>query len=151
VQEVPLADEGADTRAGVSAEGFALAGDVHLWRGTLASDDYTSPTPDGRPATHAYAGERLARIVCADREMLDDAAIDAIANAVADAQLSRTARAIDRVRARHPSIDTAVVAGVGDFIAAEAATRAGLAVRHLADALGADAARCAPAAAVALL
>ena len=37
---------------GVSAEGFALAGDVHVWRGTLDPADYTSPTPDGgrRPA-----------------------------------------------------------------------------------------------------
>jgi probable H4MPT-linked C1 transfer pathway protein len=147
VHEVPL--DGAPT--GVSAEGFALAGDVHLWRGTLASDDYSSPTPDGRPVTRAYAGERLARVVCADREMLDDVAIDTIADAVAGAQRSRTTQAIERVRARYPSIDTAVVAGVGDFIAVDAAARAGLTVRHLAEVLGADAARCAPAAAVALL
>lgn len=147
VHGVPL--EGAPT--GVSAEGFALAGDVHLWRGTLASADYASPTPDGRPATREYAGERLARIVCADREMLDDAAIDAIADAVAEAQRSRTTYAIERVRTRYPAIDTAVVAGVGDFIAVEAAARAGLTVRHLAGVLGADAARCAPAAAVAHL
>src|SRR4029077_6920769 len=45
----------------VSAEGFALAGDVHLWRGELAPGDYSVPSPDGRPATNAFAGERLAR------------------------------------------------------------------------------------------
>src|SRR6185295_14725541 len=70
--------------AGVSAEAFALAGDVHVWRGRLAPEDYNAATPDGRPATREFVRERLARIVCADREMLDDAAISVIANAVAD-------------------------------------------------------------------
>src|SRR2546425_10667130 len=44
--------------SGVSAEGFALAGDVHLWRGQLAPADYSVPTPDGRPATRGLAGGR---------------------------------------------------------------------------------------------
>src|SRR6185437_1696527 len=34
--------------AGVSAEAFALAADVHVWRGTLPVSAYTAPTPDGR-------------------------------------------------------------------------------------------------------
>ena len=58
--------------AGVSAEAFALMGDVYVWLGRLSPRNYTSPTPDGRPATREYAGERLARAVCADREMLDE-------------------------------------------------------------------------------
>jgi uncharacterized hydantoinase/oxoprolinase family protein len=62
---------------GVSAEAFALAGDVHVWRGQLTAEDYSAPTPDGRPATREFVRERLARIVCADREMLDDTAISA--------------------------------------------------------------------------
>jgi (4-(4-[2-(gamma-L-glutamylamino)ethyl]phenoxymethyl)furan-2-yl)methanamine synthase len=144
---VPLGDD----HAGTSAEGFALAGDVHLWRGTLAPAAYTAPTPDGRPATRVYAGERLARVVCADRELVDAAALDRIADAVAAVQVERTAAAIARVRARHPEIGTAVVTGAGDFIAAAAADRAGLAVRWLADEFGPDASVAAPAAAVALL
>lgn len=137
--------------AGVSAEGFALAGDVHLWRGDLAPTDYSVPTPDGRPATREYAGERLARVVCGDRELLTEREITAIADAVAAAQVARVADAVARVRARHPSLDTAVVTGVGEFIAARAADAAGLHVVHLSTMLGAAAARCAPAAAVALL
>jgi probable H4MPT-linked C1 transfer pathway protein len=137
--------------AGVSAEGFALAGDVHIWNGHLLTEQYTAPTPDGRPPHRPYAGERLARVVCADRETLDTAALDAIATYVADAQIARTAEAIRRVRERHPHIETGVVAGLGAFIAETACQRAGLRVTPLAELLGAAAAECAPAAAVALL
>src|SRR5439155_20652300 len=105
---VPL----GDAIAGASADGFALAGDVHLWRGNLAPADYTSPTPDGRPATREFAGERLARVVCADRETLDEAAVSSIADALAAAQVERIAGAIRRVLGRHPSLGTAVVTGL---------------------------------------
>jgi uncharacterized hydantoinase/oxoprolinase family protein len=57
---------------------------------------------------------------------------------------------VEYVAARH-GLAAAVVAGLGDFIAARAAHRAGLDVRHLSERLGSDAARSAPAAAVALL
>lgn len=143
---VPLDGEPTD----VAAEGFALAGDVHLWRGALAPADYTVPTPDGRPATREFAGERLARSVCADREMLDEARISVIADALWEAQLTRILEGVARVRARHPALGSAVVTGLGAFLAAEAAGRAGLRVTHLSDTLG-PAARHAPAAAVALL
>ena len=135
---------------GVSAEGFALAGDVHLWRGDLAPEDYSVPTPDGRPATRRFAGERLARVVCADRELLDEEGIGAIADALWDAQATRLRDAVLRARARYPALTHAVVTGLGAFLAAEAALRAGLKVIHLADRLG-PAARHAPAVAVALL
>lgn len=137
---------------GVAAEGFAIAGDVHLWRGQLVPSDYSVPTPDGRPATREFAGERLARVVCADREMLDEAAISAIADALREAQIDRIANAVTRIVRRHPSLEhgPAVVTGLGDFLAAEAAGRAGLQVTRLSERWG-RAARHAPAAAVALL
>jgi probable H4MPT-linked C1 transfer pathway protein len=136
--------------AGLSADGFAIVGDVHLWLGRLGPEAYTCRTPDGRPATREFAGERLARMVCADREILDDSAIDEIASALANAQLVSVVEALTRVRRRFPAIDTAVVTGLGDFIAAEAAQAVGLAVLPLADRLG-SAALTAPAAAVAWL
>jgi probable H4MPT-linked C1 transfer pathway protein len=136
---------------GVSAEGFALSGDVHVWRGTLSPDMYSVTPPDGRPTSRDYAGERLARVVCADRTMLDDEAIDAIAGHIAESQIARTATAITRVCEPYPEIDTAVVAGIGSALAAAAASRAGLAVRSLAESLGDAAAAAAPSAAVALL
>ena len=139
------------TAAGVSAEGFALAGDVHVWRGDLAPADYTVPTPDGRPTSRELCAERLARVVCADRELVDDAGVTAIADAVAAAQITRIVSAIEHVKARHPSMRIAVVTGLGFFLARTAARIAGLEVVPLASALGDDSARCAPAACVALL
>jgi (4-(4-[2-(gamma-L-glutamylamino)ethyl]phenoxymethyl)furan-2-yl)methanamine synthase len=146
LSEVPL----WGGRAAVSAEGFATIGDAHVWLGRLAPSDYTAPTADGRQPTRELAGERLARVVCGDREMLDDAAIDAIARALTEAQLELVSEGIRRVRTGFPAAATAVVTGLGDFIAAEAARRAGLGVVALAERLGA-AARTAPAAAVAWL
>ena len=70
--------------------------------------------------------------------------------ALAEAQLELVADGIRRVWAAFPAATTAVVTGLGDFIAAEAARRAGLEVVALDERLGA-AARTAPAAAVAWL
>ena len=147
VQHAPV----GSSLAGVSAESFALIGDVHLWRGDLAPEDYSVTSPDGRPASREFAGERIARVVCADREMLDDQAISAIADAVADTQVDLIGRAIARVRECHRTLQTAVVTGLGSFIATRAARQAALSAIPLAEALGTDGARCAPAAAVALL
>ena len=140
-----------DQAFGVSAEGFALIGDVHLWLGRLEPGDYTVPTPDGRPPAREFAGERIARVICADRELVDDSAITRIAESIAAQQVAGIAAAIGRVRSRHPSLRTSVVTGLGHFIAAEAARAASLDVMSLADDIGEEAARYAPAAAVALL
>lgn len=137
-------------RCPLAPERFALMGDVYLWLGALDSADYTVTPPDRRPATREFAGERLARAVCADAEMLDEDAVQSIANALAEAQLESVVSGMRRVLARHPGLATAVVAGLGDFIATEAAHRLGLDVVPLADRLGA-ATRTAPAAAVAQL
>ncbi len=134
---------------GVAAESFTVVGDAHIWLGRLREVDYTVPTPDGRPPHRAFAGERLARLVCADREMLDDGAIDCIAQTVADAQLHAVIAGIEQVLHRH-RVPLAVVTGLGDFIAADAARRVGLRVQPLADTLG-PAAQVAAAAAVASL
>jgi (4-(4-[2-(gamma-L-glutamylamino)ethyl]phenoxymethyl)furan-2-yl)methanamine synthase len=144
---VPL----GDALAGVSAEGFALAGDVHVWRGDLDPADYSCATPDGRPTAREFAGERLARVVCADREMLDEAAITRLADALARAQTRSVQAAIQRVLEPHPSIRVAVVTGLGAFLGAAAARALNLEVVQLSQELGEAGARCAPAVAVALL
>jgi probable H4MPT-linked C1 transfer pathway protein len=145
-QRVPL--NGRATR--LAAEAFALMGDVHLWLGRLKEGDYTCPTPDGRPAARSYAGERLARSVCADRELLDGAAVEEIAQTLSQAQVDTITEALLDIRRHHPMIDTAVVTGLGAFIGADAARAAGLATLTLAERLGGTP-QAAPAMAVASL
>ncbi len=147
VDYVPV--NGLATR--VSAEGFALVGDAHVWLGELRSEDYDAATPDGRPASRAFAGERLARVVCADRELLDDEAITHIAETITRAQQNGITTAVREALAVHPSMTTAVVTGVGAFVGARAAEAAGMRVVPLSQQLGVDGARSAPATAVALL
>src|SRR3989442_10670407 len=106
---------------GVSAEGFALVGDAHLWLGNLAPEDYTVPTPDGRPATRQFAGERLPPVICAHREPLHEAAIDASPRPPAGAQVARVSAAVERRGLRHPRIPYARGTGVRDFTSAACA------------------------------
>ena len=138
-----------EAKAGVAAEQFALTGDAHVWLGTLPPEAYTF-TPDGRPSTREYCGERLARVICADRTMATDADLDAIAAAAAEAQVARIVSAIERVVAEHPSIQSALCVGLGAWIGVQAAKRTRLDVLPVPDGL-AEAATIAPAAAAGLL
>jgi probable H4MPT-linked C1 transfer pathway protein len=139
-------------RCRVAAEHFATSADAHLWLGHIDATEYTCETADGRGRSRLEAGARLARMVCADLEMLGAQGIDAIAEHVAYTQVQQIARGIRQVArrlgARSPRV--AVIAGQGAFIAKTAARSAGLATLDLADRLGA-AARAVPAVAVAYL
>jgi probable H4MPT-linked C1 transfer pathway protein len=140
-------------RCRVAAEHFAIVADAHLWRGAIDPSDYTCDTPDGRGRSRLEAGARLARMVCADLEMLGADGISDIADHVARSQVRQIARGIQQVMrrlgARRPRV--AVVAGQGTFIAKAAAKETGLPTEDLAERLGAAAARAVPAAAVAYL
>ena len=135
----------------VASELFAVSGDVHVLLGNLAADDYTCPTPDGRPPAPEFAGERLARVVCADGEMLGAEEIRAIAATIAEAQVEEIAEAIGRVARRLPRPAPVIATGLGSFLAHRAAERAGMPVKDLAAVLEVDVGTVAPAVAVAWL
>lgn len=147
VRRVPL----RGGRCPVASELFAVSGDVHVVLGSLAPHEYTGPTPDGRPPTPEFAAERLARVVCADREMLSAEEIHAIAAAVADAQTDEIAAAIGRVARRVARPLPVVTTGLGGRLARRAAERAGMPAEDLATLLGVDVGPAAPAVAVAWL
>jgi hypothetical protein len=149
VRSVPLRGR----RCRVAAESFAIAADVHLWRGRIEEGDYTCETPDGRGRGRGEAAARLARMVCADLEMLGPGDITAIAEHVARAQVRQIAGGVRQVMRRLGSAcpGVAVLAGQGTFLARAAAEEVGLATRDMAEDLGSAAARAAPAAAVAYL
>ncbi|HSB62124.1 MAG TPA: hydantoinase/oxoprolinase family protein, partial [Vicinamibacteria bacterium] len=149
VRSVPLRGR----RCRVAAEHFAIAADVHLWLGRIEEGDYSCETADGRGRSRSEAGARLARMVCADLEMLSPADITALAEHVARAQVRQIASGVRQVMRRlgpaGPRV--AVLAGQGTFLARAAAEEVGLATRDMAAEFGPAAARAAPAAAVAYL
>ena len=135
-------------RPRVSAEGFATIGDAHVWLGTPRSGrlhraDRGRPAGDPRARGRAAGPRRLRRPRDAGR------AGDRRASPARSPRRRSpwSPRASAACTPRFPDATAAVVTGLGDFIAADAARRAGLEVIALADRLGA-AARVAPAAAV---
>lgn len=149
VRSVPLG--GRPCR--VAAEQFAIAADVCLWLGLIGEDDYRTDTPDGRGRSRAEAGARIARMVCGDAHSVSEEQITAIARHVVETQTRRIAAAIRQVRRRlgPAAPQLALIAGSGSFLAASAATRAGLPVQAPAETFSPEASRIAPAYAVARL
>jgi probable H4MPT-linked C1 transfer pathway protein len=124
VQSVPVS--GRFSR--VSSEYFAISGDMNLILGRLNPDDYTCPTPDGRPPTLESARQRLARLVCADMEMVSPDEIDEIARYVFEQQVRQISEAVLQVFSRLPALrDLPMCAlGAGRFLAVEVARRLGI-------------------------
>ena len=140
-------------RCRVAAEHFAIAADAHRWLDTIGDADYGCDTPDRRGRSRPESGARLARMICADLEMLSTAEVTAIAVQIEKMQVRQIAVAIRQVMRRLGAAcpERAVLAGQGAFLARAAARQNGLATVELADELGGDAARAVPAAAVAHL
>jgi probable H4MPT-linked C1 transfer pathway protein len=149
VRAVPLRGR----RCRVAAEHFAVAADAHVWLGDLEERDYTCDTPDGRGRSRLETAARLARMVCADLDVLTSNDITIIAAAVARAQVQQIAAAIRQLQRRlgGRSPRDAIVVGRGAFLARRAAAAAGLAVRKVVHWDGAGPAYATPASAVACL
>jgi (4-(4-[2-(gamma-L-glutamylamino)ethyl]phenoxymethyl)furan-2-yl)methanamine synthase len=124
VQSIPLR-KGV---AGVASELFALTGDVHLALGNITIKDYTSETADGRGKTVPEALARLARVVCADTEMLTTQEIINIAQFIYDKQIRQVTEGLTKVYSYTKSLSSGkvpvVVTGLGkNFIARKAAEK----------------------------
>jgi probable H4MPT-linked C1 transfer pathway protein len=112
----------------VSSECFAISADVHLVLGHLAPAAYDCPTPDGRPATVAFARERIARLVCADVDQLGEGEVDAIAAFLWGEQQRQIEVAGRRVQRPLAPEAPVVAVGSGAFLARDVAARLGRAV-----------------------
>lgn len=126
VQSVPV--KGA--AATVSSELFALSGDIHLILGNITSEQYTSETADGRGRTQQEAFSRLARLVCADIEMLSEKELLAIAKYIYEKQIQQITAGLTQVYKRTKKTASTkvpvLVAGLGkDFLARKAAEKVG--------------------------
>ncbi len=107
---------------GLAAELFASTLDVYLVTGDVAPDPRNLSTADGRPATVEAARDRLARMICADRETFTSDDARRFAHDVDRCLTKRLVRAAER--ACHATIGqpgAAVIAGSGDFLATRVA------------------------------
>ena len=112
----------------VSAEYFTVTGDIYLILGYLSSETYTSSTPDGRATSLEAARERLARLICADREMLSEEEIFKLARYLFEKQLQQVTEALLQILSRLEDGDRLplVVAGTGSFLTVEIGRRLGM-------------------------
>ncbi len=116
--------------AGVASELFALSGDVHLALGNINPVQYTCETADGRGKSLPETFARLARVVCADTEMLTQQEIISIAKYICDQQVLQVAEGLSKVYSYTKKLASnevpVVVTGLGkDFIARKAAEKIG--------------------------
>lgn len=143
--------------ARVSSEVFAQSSDVHLILGNIREEDYAVETADGRGKTKMEAMARLARVVCADIEMLSEQEIIDIAKYVYDKQVAQIVKGLkqvyDRAKPHFKGDIPVVVTGLGrEFLAKNAARRFGFdRIVDLGDLLGANAALVSPSIGVALM
>lgn len=107
-----------DSYCPLAAELFATTLDVYLLLGEIAEDEADQETANGKPATRAAAHDRVARMLCADRDEVSfDEAVQ-VARFLADVQRQRIAGALERVVQRLPSAcEGVIVAGSGSFLA----------------------------------
>ncbi|MFH1328690.1 MAG: hydantoinase/oxoprolinase family protein [Candidatus Bathyarchaeota archaeon] len=115
--------------ARVSSEFFASSGDVHLILGNIQDSDYTVETADGRGKTKEEAMSRIAKVVCADTEMLTRDEIFDIARHIEERQIIQIIDGVEQVCNRmNLTVPTdkisLVVAGLGrNFLAKKATQR----------------------------
>ncbi|MHC3129136.1 MAG: H4MPT-linked C1 transfer pathway protein, partial [Candidatus Bathyarchaeota archaeon] len=142
--------------ARVSSELFAQSGDVHLLLDNIKEEDYTAETCDGRGKTRREAMARLARVVCADIDMLTEQEIMDMAQFVYDRQVEQITGGLKQVYERIKPLlqeKIVVVTGLGrNFLARKAAEKAGFSeVIDMRELVGAEAAVMSPSVGVALM
>jgi probable H4MPT-linked C1 transfer pathway protein len=84
----------------VASELFATTLDAYLILGMIPEGPDDRDTADGRPATRQCASARLARMYCADVEMVPEDNIRTLAEGIRDQQLKRLRGGIGTVRDR---------------------------------------------------
>jgi probable H4MPT-linked C1 transfer pathway protein len=105
-----------------AAELFATMHDMCLVLRLCPEDEADRDTADGRPATHAAARRRLARMLCAEPDDLSEDGWQDIARNILERFADAVVGAIQRVcrwTLRVPQPGAVIVSGSGAFLAAE--------------------------------
>ncbi len=128
----------------VMNEQFATIDDALLLLGLTTPDPHDSDSADGNPRTQPFAANRLARMIGLDRRVVTDVEAQGLAQQVATAATQRIVTAINDINHHAPW----VLSGHGLPLVP---LTAGHPTLRLADQLGHEIARCAPAYAVSRL
>ncbi len=109
----------------VSREYFVNTGDIYLLLGHLKPEQYMVNTPDGRPPQPEYAKERLARLICADMEILTDQSVVTMAQYISEKQIQLITASLWQVASRFPQGARwpVILTGLGDFLCKKCAAR----------------------------
>jgi probable H4MPT-linked C1 transfer pathway protein len=122
VDRIPL----HDLWVRVASELFAITADVHLILGNIMEEDYTCPPPDMGLKSPEDCMQRMARVICADLELLEVEEVEEMAAFIYRHQLARVAEAILEV-SNYNELEEIVTTGVGmDIVGKEAAKLVGL-------------------------
>ncbi|MEM3506032.1 MAG: hydantoinase/oxoprolinase family protein [Candidatus Bathyarchaeia archaeon] len=140
----------------VSSEFFSQSGDVHLVLGNLKPEDYSVDTPDGRGVSIIEASARIARVLCADLDMLSLDEIKSIANYIYEAQLNQILNGLKKLLKNFKfdlKTNLAYITGIGrEFLALKALEKAGFnLIKDLSDFIGVMGAKATPSFALALM
>jgi len=143
--------------AKVSSELFATSGDVHLVLSNIKEGDYSVETADGRGKSRVEALARLARVVCADVEMLSENEIVDVAKYIYLKQIEQIVDGLKQVYERIKMLMKQdfpiVVTGIGrKFLAYKAAQAVGFGkIIDLGEFLGEEVGLATPCVGVALM
>ena len=137
-------------RVRTASELFAISGDAHLLLDYINPEDYTCDTPDGGEKDKISAARRLARVVCCDLDEISPEEAKEIAQQAHAVQVNDLKEAIGEVSKKN-SLHSAVICGLGEFLAIEALQALGIPFTTLGQAHGPAISRVFPAYALACL
>jgi probable H4MPT-linked C1 transfer pathway protein len=135
----------------LSSELFAITADVHRVLGNIDESDYVCDTPDSQSRDLEACYRRILRVLLCDVGELGRENAHELARQVERVQIKELADAHAFHAARDLELQTVVGAGLGEFLIAKAALKAGLECRLLSWQYGRELSNVFPAFAVAQL
>lgn len=129
----------------VASELFAQTADVYMVLDLISEDDYVCDTFDGESKSKIDCAKRIARVVCADLEMLSMDDIVEISEFIHQKQIEQIADGLKQVH-QTQELDLIITTGLGkDILDGPAAELLGLEVKSMGDILTDDECVVAPA------
>ncbi len=104
----------------VSSELFAITADVHRVLGNIREEDYTCSTPDGAGRSLEDCMLRIARVLCADLDLLQPEEILEVSEYIYHQQILRIAEGIAEVSERE-NLEEVIATGLGMNVLAKRA------------------------------